>query len=144
MNCNCRQTQFVTGLSQSPTRGTGGYGLPILADRYASSIPSSVDSLGFWSELFGFVGTAAKWALPVFAPIAVAVVPVLINKATGPTTTTATTTAPTSPSTTPAVFLGHQAVNASAKEAQLESSRTIFYGVLAVSALLIYSANKRK
>ena len=150
MNCNCRQTQFVTGLSQSPTRGTGGYGLPILADRYASSIPSSVDSLGFWQELFGFIGTAAKYALPVFAPIAVAVVPVLINKATGPTrttgptTTTAATTAPTSPSTTPAVFLDHQAVDAQAKEAQLESSRTIFYGVLAVSALIIYASNKRK
>jgi hypothetical protein len=40
--------------------------------------------------------------------------------------------------------LDHQGADASAKEAQLESSRTIFYGVLAVSALLIYSANKRK
>lgn len=118
--------------------------MPILADRYSSSIPRSIDSLGFWGELFGYIGIAAKWALPVFAPIAVAVIPALINKATGPTTTTVTTTAPTSPSTTPAVILDHQAVDASAKEAQLESSRTIFYGVLAVSALIIYSANKRK
>lgn len=107
-------------------------------------MPSSVDSLGFWAELFGFVGTATKLVLPVVAPIAVAVVPALINKATGSTTTTATTTAPAIPSTIPAVFLDHQSVDASAKEAQLESSRIIFYGVLAVSALLIYSANKRK
>jgi hypothetical protein len=144
MNCNCRQTQFVTGLSQSPTRGIGGYGLPILPDRYASSNPSSIDSLGFWSELFGYVGSAAKWVLPVFAPIAVAVVPALINKATGPTKTTTTTTAPLSPSTIPVVFVDHQAVASQAKEAELESSRTIFYGVLAVSALIIYASNKRK